>query len=65
MNDPGQPNGIVRLWIDGELIAADDRVPLRKDDKALLTGVLVAIGYERTPASAGMLRLSPIEIAWR
>ena len=65
LNDPGQPNGLVRLWVDGELIGTSDRVPLRLDDKALLTGVLVAIGYEREPASAGMLRLSPIEIGWR
>jgi hypothetical protein len=65
LNDPGQPNGLVRLWVDDELIGTSDRVPLRLDDKALLTGVLVAIGYEREPASTGMLRLSPIEIGWR
>lgn len=65
LNDPGQTNGLVRLWVDGELIGTSDRVPLRQDDKVLLTGVLVAIGYERAPANAGMLRLSPIEIGWR
>jgi hypothetical protein len=65
LSDPNQPNGVVRLWVDGELIAEDDKVPLRKDDKVLLTGVLIAIGYKRAPPSGGMLRLSPIEIGWR
>ncbi len=65
LNDPGQKNGTVRLWVDGELIVENQRVQLRKDDKVLLTGVLAAIGYERTPPPNSLLRLSPIEIARR
>jgi hypothetical protein len=65
LNDPGQKNGTLRLWLDGELIAENQRVELRKDDKVMLTGVLAAIGYERTPPPDSMLRLSPIEIARR
>ena len=63
LNDPGQMNGTVRLWVDGELIVEDQGVQLRKDDKVLLTGVLAAIGYESTPPPDSMLRLSPLEIA--
>ena len=65
LNDPAQPNGLLRLWVDGEHIGTSDRVPMRQDDRLLLRGVLVAIGYEHAPANAGTLRLSPIEIGWR
>jgi hypothetical protein len=65
LNDPGQKNGTLRLWVDGELIAENQRVELRKDDKVMLTGVLAAIGYEQAPPPDSMLRLSPIEIARR
>ena len=65
LNDPGQKNGTVRLWVDGELIVENERVQLRKDDKVLLTGVHAAIGYERTPPPDSLLRLSPLEIARR
>ena len=65
LNDPGQKNGTLRLWIDGELIAENLRVELRKDDKVMLTGVLAAIGYEQVPPPDSLLRLSPIEIARR
>lgn len=65
LNDPGQTNGTVRLWIDGELLVENQRVELRKDDKVLLGGVLAAIGYNGAPPLNSMLRLSPIEIARR
>jgi hypothetical protein len=63
LNDPGQLNGTLRLWVDGELIAENLHVELRKDDKVVLTGVLASIGYEGTPPPNSLLRLSPIEIA--
>ena len=65
LNDPGQKNGTLRLWIDGELIAENQHVELRKDDKVMLTGVLAAVGYGETPPPDSLLRLSPIEIARR
>jgi hypothetical protein len=65
LNDPGQKNGTLRLWVDGELVAENQRVELRKDDKVMLTGVLAAIGYEKSPPPDSLLRLSPIEIARR
>jgi hypothetical protein len=65
LNDPGQMNSTLRLWVDGSLIVEDQRVELRKDDKVMLSGVLVAIGYEQAPPPDGVLRLSPIEIARR
>ena len=65
LNDPGQTNGTLRLWIDGALIVENQRVELRKNDKVMLTGVLAAIGYENAPPRDSTLRLSPLEIARR
>lgn len=65
LNAPGEANGIGRLWIDGSLFAKDMHLPLRKDAKAMLSGVLVAIGYRGLPPAPGAILLSPIEIAWR
>lgn len=65
LNDPGVENGRARLWIGGTLTVDDSRVPMRSDSSALLSGVLVAIGYHQMPVQPGMLRLSPFEISWR
>jgi Polysaccharide lyase 14 len=65
LNTPGEANGIVRLWADGELKAEDKGVDLRKDKADGITGVLVDVGYLRQPGAAASLRFSPFEISWR
>lgn len=65
LNAPGEANGVVRLWVDGEIKAEDTGVALRTDENARITGVLADIGYLREPAKVGALRLSPFELAWR
>lgn len=65
LNEPGQANGRVRLWVDGKLIIEDSTLPLRDDTNALLKGVLAAIGYRGLPATQGTVRLSPLEISVR
>lgn len=65
LNTPGSADGIGRLWIDGSMFSTDQHLPLRKDAKATLNGVLVAVGYRGLPAEPGTILLSPIEIAWR
>jgi hypothetical protein len=37
----------------------------RSDDKTSLTGVLAGAGYRRSPETPGLLRLSPLDIAWK
>jgi hypothetical protein len=65
LNTPGAADGIGRLWIDGSLFSTNTHLPLRKDAKAMLSGVLIAAGYRGLPAEPGTILLSPIEIAWR
>jgi hypothetical protein len=66
LNGPGRDDGVARLWIDGVLSVDNQRLALRKNAEALLAGVLAQVSYGgRAPAEPGMLRLSPIEIAWK
>ncbi len=65
LNKPGEPDGAVRLWVDGSLTLDADGIVLRSDDKTSLMGVLAAAGYRRSPETPGLLRLSPLDIAWK
>jgi len=65
LNEPGQSNGTARLWIDGALVVEDKRISLRNSADIALAGVLVAAAHRRLPDDPGMLRLSPVDIAWR
>ena len=65
LNKPSEPDGAVRLWVDGSLTLDADGIVLRSDDKTSLMGVLAAAGYRRSPETPGLLRLSPLDIAWK
>jgi hypothetical protein len=66
LNTPGAADGIVRLWADGDLMAEDTGIELRKNKDDGIIGVLADIGYVRQPPAApGSLQFSPFEISWR
>jgi hypothetical protein len=65
LNTPGEATGIARLWLDGALKAEDTHLALRKDAGEMVLGVLAAIGYFRTPAKPGTLRIAPFELSWK
>jgi hypothetical protein len=65
LNKPGEPDGAVRLWVDGSLILDAPGIVLRGDDKTSLIGVLAGAGYRRLPEAPGLLRISPLDIAWK
>jgi polysaccharide lyase-like protein len=65
LNTPGQPNGLARLWIDGNLIIENKQIPWRKDAATTLTGVLASAGYKAAAPQPGVLRLSPLEVSWK
>ncbi len=55
----------MRLWGDGKLVSEEGRQALRIDAKSAISGVQAEVIYLREPAKAGMLRISPFEMAWR
>jgi len=65
LNAAGNPDGVARLWIDGALVAENSRLDMRANAATSLQGILFTIGYARLPAQPGLMRVSPVEIAWR
>ena len=53
LNTPGQADGVLRVWIDGELKTERSDVAWRKSDKSHIQGVAAQVFYEgRTQVSA-------------
>jgi len=65
LNSPGKSDGMVRLWIDGELRAEDTRIAMRAEKTSKISGVLADVGYTRGSKSVSTIRLSPFELSWR
>jgi hypothetical protein len=70
LNDPGQDNGTVRLWIDGAMAIDRGDVNLRAKPDVSLTGVAVNLHYSgddvmsRSPADAKVL-IAPLALHWK
>lgn len=67
LNTPGRNDSVLRLWIDGSLVAESTNLNLRTDPAAQISRVVIAAGYRRapepTPADTAELQISGIEIA--
>jgi hypothetical protein len=69
LNTPGQSNGIVRLWLDGNLVAEDTRAAIRRTDEVKIGPIGVDVHFSnrahdsRSPQNQKMM-LSPIEVRW-
>lgn len=67
MNDPQQANGIVRLWVNGQLAFERTNVALRADDETLMAGVyaeVVAKRVDQTPRPPQQVLVTPFEVRW-
>jgi len=71
MNKPGHNNGVLRLWIDGQLKLEDTTLAWRSDDTVSVSGVWADIGYrsfggsERPAKSLTSIKVSPPRMAWQ
>lgn len=70
LNSPGVKDGIVRLWVDGELAVEHTGVALRADDPFTISGVLSDVSYGRfsDPVAAPkdtMVQFGPFELSWK
>ena len=70
LNNPGQENGLLRLWINGDLVVDRKDIAWRKTDAMALSNVQANIGYvslqkqKRVPENS-VVRLSPPVVSWR
>ncbi len=72
LNTPGQQNGVLRIWIDGELRFNESAMAYRHRPDLGFTGIVADTHYvaesslDWHPApSAGRLRLSPFIVRWQ
>lgn len=71
MNTLGRRDGLLRVWIDGELKLEQKNVVYRQDVSQGLRGVDASVHYSRpnhawAPSPKdGAIRLSPFEVRWR
>lgn len=69
LNDPGQSNGQLRMWLDGHLVAESTDIAFRTDAATGFGGVAGDVGYARSKvagsAADAFLRLSPFEVSWK
>ncbi len=70
LNDAGKKNGIVRLWLDGELIGENKKIGFRGDDTIVLSGVMADVHYgsvnnAATAPADTKIRLSPFVVRWQ
>jgi hypothetical protein len=70
LNRPGQADGELRVWIDGELILERRAVAWRRETATPLGGVVAMVGHGSLERAAGArrastLRLTPLELRWQ
>ena len=70
LNDEGQSNGLLRIWVDGQLSYESTKMMWRKTEAGLFRGADVRVHYARTslepsrgPKPTSLL-LSPVETRW-
>jgi hypothetical protein len=70
LNDPGEPNGIFRVWVNGKIQIEEIGVVFRKDERAQLRGVIADVHYGNTATSAAApkstsLQVTPFVLRWQ
>jgi hypothetical protein len=70
LNDVGKRNGVIRLWVDGNLIGETKTIGLRGDEALALSGVASDVHYGNitNPSIAPqdtVIRLSPFVVRWQ
>lgn len=70
LNEIGKKNGVVRLWIDGELVGENMKLGLRGDPALAMAGVLADVHYGAIGSAAAApqdakIQISPFVIRWK
>jgi hypothetical protein len=71
LNDPGETNGIFRVWVDGKLQVEEIGVVFRKDDRAQFRGVIADVHYGTSGVGSSAvpksttLQVTPFILRWQ
>ncbi len=70
LNQPGEEDGVLRVWVDGKLRLANTTMVFRKDARSALRGVIADVHYGNGALTAmpspktTALQLTPFELYW-
>jgi hypothetical protein len=65
LNTPGKSDGLVRVWVDGDLKVETLNMDLRGSDQFALSGVVADVGYARTASLPATFHVSPFVVQWQ
>ncbi len=65
LNTPGQDDGIMRMWVDGQIKIQNLGTNLRTKPETTLTGVVSDIGYARGASDPVAIKVSPFMLQWQ
>lgn len=64
-NEKGKANGLLRVWMNGELQLDNGKLDLGANDQVSLTGIVSDIHYLRGPVATSRLTVSPFIVQWQ
>lgn len=65
INTPDQADGILRLWVNGNLIVQNLGVTLRNGSDSGFSGVVADVGYARGASDPANVKISPFIVQWQ
>lgn len=65
MNEPGQSNGAVRVWIDGDLRVESLDLNMRPTADMKFIGVVADTGYIRREGAVATVSMTPFMVQWQ
>ena len=71
LNQPGEKDGLFRVWVDGNLRLAETDIAFRNDERSLLRGVIADLHYSNGALTAmpspktTALQMTPFELYWQ
>ena len=65
LNTLGKADGLIRVWIDGDMKVEGTALDLRGSDQFALSGVVSDVGYARTASEPADFQISPFVVQWQ
>lgn len=65
LNTPGKSNGVVRVWVDGELRLENESLNMRPSTEMKLSGVVADTGYVRKQGEPTTVSMTPFVVQWK
>ncbi len=65
LNTPGKNDGVIRVWVDGEMRVENTKLNMRPTGDMQLSGVVADTGYVRKAGDPTTISMTPFVVQWR